>query len=162
MIAVTSPVTVAGRDTRRLWLIVLVATYCVACQVPYREFLQPAQCYFGFSLNHVPLEHELLCWAAMLIPALWAPLSVRRPSQVLFLLQYFVLFIPATIVVYHAGRPQLASQEAAALVVAVFTGLTIRQASFLLPLLLLVALWFMPLPVRPAAPHDRASALGAT
>jgi hypothetical protein len=135
MIAVTSPVTVAGRDTRRLWLLVLVAAYYTAFQVSYREFLEPAHGYFGFSLNFVPFEHQVLCWAAVMIPALWAPLSVRRPSQVLFLLQYFVLFIPATVIVYHAGRPQLAPQEAASLVVAMFTGLTIWQASFLLPLL---------------------------
>ncbi len=110
MIAVTSPVTVAGRDTRRLWLLVLVAAYYVAFQVSYVEFLQPVQGYFGFSLNPVPLEHQVLCWAVVLIPALWAPLSVRRPSQMLFLLQYFVLFVPATVVVYQAGRPQLALQ----------------------------------------------------
>lgn len=135
MIAVTSPVTVAGRDTRRLWLLVLVAAYYVAFQVSYVEFLQPVQGYFGFSLNPVPLEHQVLCWAAVMIPALWAPLSVRRPSQMLFLLQYFVLYVPATVVVYQAGRPQLALHEAASLVVAMFTGLTIWQASYLLPLL---------------------------
>jgi hypothetical protein len=136
MIAATSPVnTWAGRDIRRLWLLLLVAAYYMAFQVSYREFLEPGQGYFGFSLNPVPFEHLVLCWAVVLIPALWLPLSIRRPSQVLFLLQYFVLFIPATIVVYNAGRPRLAPQDAALLVTAMFAGLTIWQATYLLPLL---------------------------
>lgn len=122
-----------SRLLNRIAFVALVAAYYAIYSVSYERFLQPAQGYFGFGLRELPPEHVLLCWFVVLAPATWMPRRVDRPSQLLFLLQYLVLYVPATVVVYHADLPRLAHREAAALVIAMFVGLSLWQASYRLP-----------------------------
>lgn len=141
-----SNVTVEGRPSRscrvpdprrvqdRLVLVALVAIYYGTFIWSYRELLEPWQSFWGFGRSELGIEYWILNWLMVLLPALWMPMELRRPSQLLFMCQYLVLFVPATLVLYSTDLPRLSPDEALGYVLAMFVGLTIMQAIYLLPL----------------------------
>jgi hypothetical protein len=118
----------------RLVLVALVAIYYGTFIWSYRVLLEPWQSFWGFGRSELRIEHWILNWLMVLLPALWMPMELRRPSQMLFMCQYLVLFVPATLVLYSTDLPRLSQDEALTYLLAMFAGLTIMQAVYLLPL----------------------------
>jgi hypothetical protein len=151
-----SNVTVEGRPSRscripdprrlqdRLVLVALVAIYYGTFIWSYRELLEPWQSFWGFGRSELGIEYWILNWLMVLLPALWMPMELRRASQLLFMCQYLVLFVPATLVLYSSDLPRLSPDEALGYLLAMFVGLTIMQAIYLLPLVRLPWLQVQP------------------
>jgi hypothetical protein len=119
----------------RLFIVAAIAVYYLAFAWTYERFVYPLQNSWGFGLNDIPVPYQCLNWVMVLSPALWMPLRFERPSLLLFLLQYLLVFIPATLVLYDSALPQLEPSQVCVLLVTLFTGLTIWQATYALPLL---------------------------
>jgi hypothetical protein len=119
----------------RIFLLLGVSVYICAFLYSYEQWVVPRYEGWGMSYRDVPLAYILTSWALCLIAALWIPRDLKRPSQLLFFIQYFVIFIPTSFVLYHSGRPELPPEEVFVIVLALFSGLTILQAGYKLPLL---------------------------
>ena len=120
---------------RRILLIVSVVFYVMVFNSTYKLLITPTYDYWGLSYNPSTLSYLLVSWAVSLIPALWMPTEFKRPSLLLFYIQYFVLFIPSVFVLYHSSRPILPPDEVLYLVLLMFVGLSIMQSVYLLPIL---------------------------
>ena len=81
------------------------------------------------SYRDVPAGYILTSWILCLVAALWMPRDLTRPSQLLFYIQYFIIFIPTSFILYYSSRPELPPEEVLVLVLALFSGLTILQAT---------------------------------
>ena len=119
----------------RFVLMLGVIAYISAWLFSYEQWVVPRYETWGMSYREVPLGYKLTSWILCLISALWIPRDLTRPSQLLFFIQYFIIFIPASFILYHSGRPELPPEQVIVIVFALFSGLTILQASYKLPLL---------------------------
>lgn len=119
----------------RFFLMLGVVAYTSAFLFSYEQWVVPRYESWGMSYRDVPAGYILTSWILCLVSALWMPRDLTRPSQLLFFIQYFVIFIPTSFILYHSGRPELPPEEVLVLVLALFSGLTILQASYKLPLL---------------------------
>jgi hypothetical protein len=123
----------------RVLLVGVVALYYAIFIWTYRVFISEIQDSWGFSLHEIPAGYQMLNWVMVLVPALWLPLRLERPSLLLFLLQYIVVFIPCTIVIYNASLPEFEPSSVCVLLLTLFAALSIWQASYYIPLLKLRA-----------------------
>ncbi len=114
-----------------------VVAYIGAFLFSYEQWVAPRYAGWGLSYRDVPAGYIQISWVLCLISALWMPRDLTRPSQLLFFIQYFVIFIPTSFILYHAGRPELPPDEVLIIVLALFSGLTVLQASYKLPLLVI-------------------------
>lgn len=119
----------------RFLLVMAVIVYISAFLISYGQWVAPRYAAWGMSYRDVPIEYILSSWALCLIPALWMPRDLMRPSQLLFYIQYFVIFIPTSFILYYSVRPKLNPDEVFLIVIALFSGLTILQAGYKMPLL---------------------------
>ena len=119
----------------RTFLMLSVVLYIFAFLFSYQQWVVPRYEGWGMAFRDVPLGYILSSWALCLISALWMPRDLTRPSQLLFFIQYFVIFIPTSFILYHSGRPELPPEEVLGIVIALFSGLTILQAGYKVPLL---------------------------
>jgi hypothetical protein len=118
----------------RLVFISLVAVYYGIFIWSYGALLEPWQAFWGFGRSELGVEYWILSWLMVLLPALWMPLELRRPSQLIFMCQYLLLFVPATLVLYSTDLPRLRPDEALQCLLVMFVGLTIMQSIYFLPL----------------------------
>ncbi|MHB9038602.1 MAG: hypothetical protein ACYC64_18275 [Armatimonadota bacterium] len=119
---------------QRVILIMVVVLYVFAFNWTYRAYINPMFAYYGLGYLPPPLRYQVISWALCVIPALWMPMQLFRPSLLLFYLQYFMLYMPATFVVYHYNMPQIERADALSLVVFMFIGLSVMQSVYYLPL----------------------------
>lgn len=122
-------------NNARFFLILGVVAYICAFLLSYEQWVVPRYEGWGMSYRNVPAGYILTSWILCLIPAIWMPRDLMRPSQLLFFIQYFVIFIPTSFILYHSGRPELPPEEVLVLVLTLFSGLTILQTIYKLPLL---------------------------
>jgi hypothetical protein len=116
----------------RVVLLFSVALYIAAFNGAYRFIVVPIFGSWGFGALSLPLFYWLTSVVACLIPAMWMPIAFSRPSLLLFYVQYFLVFVPACFIVYGSNRPMLPLNDALALVVAMFVGITLIQSVYLL------------------------------
>ena len=95
----------------RLVFISLVAVYYGIFIWSYGALLEPWQAFWGFGRSELGVEYWILSWLMVLLPALWMPLELRRPSQLIFMCQYLLFFVPATLVLYSTDLPRLRPDE---------------------------------------------------
>ena len=119
----------------RLFLMLGVVAYISAFLFSYEQWVVPRYEGWGMSYRDVPVGYIQISWILCLVSALWIPRDLTRPTQLLFFIQYFVIFIPTSFILYHSGRPELPPEEVFVLVLSLFSGLTILQASYKFPLL---------------------------
>jgi len=128
----------------RVFLILGVVAYTSAFLFSYEQWVVPIYEVWGMTYRDVPAGYILTSWILCLVPALWMPGDLTRPSQLLFFIQYFVIFIPTSFILYHSGRPELPPEEVLVIVLALFFGLTILQAIYKIPLLDIKRFGFSP------------------
>lgn len=118
----------------RLCLVGSVTVYLMVFTWIYREYVSPAYDYFG--LGHAPVSIGLRTLSVVLaiVPSILLPIEFRRPSQLFFLIQYLVIFIPLTLIVYDSSLPRLAPTEGLELLLLCFAGLSLWLAMYGLPL----------------------------
>ena len=100
----------------------------------YFKVIAPTYGYWGLTANPTPWPYLLVSWVACIVPSLWMRIKILRPSQVFFLIQYYVIFIPACFVLYNSSRPYVPPENALLVVFLMFCGLSIIQAMYYIPL----------------------------
>jgi len=106
----------------------------VACfQWMYVNYLYPFWDYFGFDYNPPGTSYLVLAWLLSVVPGLWMPLQLRRPSQFVYWVLYISVFIPSMFVPLYAGLN--APKDVRYFMLVLFAGLALTGASYLFPLL---------------------------
>src|ERR1035441_8795892 len=87
----------------------------------------------GFSYHHLNTTIMLATYALCLVPAIWMP-PITRPSILLFLSQYLLIYIPASFILHYSSIPVFDDVTALELQVVMLLGLSIMQVSYYIPL----------------------------
>ena len=81
-----------------------MTAYVFILQVSYLYLVVPSFGYQGSIYNSPPLGNIVLAWVCGIIPSLWMPVEIRRPSEVIYCIFYCFVVIPIAIVpVYRSG-----------------------------------------------------------
>lgn len=118
----------------RVWFIAAVAVFSAVLIYTYEMYVVPTYDAWGLSHNEHPSWYLSTFAFFALTPSFWMPLECRRPSQLLFLFQYFVIYIPSLYIVYNTSNPVLTTEEAFFLSLLMFTGISIIQTAYYIPL----------------------------
>jgi hypothetical protein len=112
-----------------MFLLVLVV-YVVVFNWTYRH--QVCQSGYSYYFEDLPPAwgYQLFSWMAALIPGLWLPLNVRRPSLILFYVLYIFTYIPATFLLFQVSYPGLQASEAASLVLVLLISISLIQICY--------------------------------
>lgn len=100
----------------------------------YFKVIAPVYGYWGLAANPTPWPYLLISWVACIVPSLWMRIEILRPSQLFFLIQYYVIFIPACFILYNSSKPFIPPENALAVILLMFSGLSIIQAVYYIPL----------------------------
>jgi hypothetical protein len=120
---------------RRKWRIVLVSgvlAYLTCFQWMYIHYLYPEYGYLGFDYNPPRMSYIFLAWILSVLPSLWMPIRLTRPSQWAYWVLYITVIIPSMFVPLFVGLDRPA--EIGTLMLALFVGFAFTGASYLLPL----------------------------
>jgi hypothetical protein len=118
---------------RRAWLVLGIVTFVGSFQQVYLKWLFPVFGYYGFENSNPKIGYLLLAWVLSVGPALWMPIRLTRPSQLIYWVLYLTVFIPSMFVPLYVGLRD--ATEVASLMVTLFTGFAITGVSYGLPLL---------------------------
>jgi hypothetical protein len=114
----------------RFYFLASVILYISVFLIGYEEWVAPKYTTWGMGYRDIPIGYILSSWLMCLIPAIWMPYDLTRPSQILFYIQYFVIFIPTTFILYHSVRPELAPELVLMINSSLFLGLMILQVGY--------------------------------
>lgn len=114
----------------RALLVLVVASYVLVFNLTYRDLVAPVFEFWGLGYRHPPGVYLLISAVLCLVPALWMPVRFSRPSLMLFYVQYFLIFIPASFIVYYSVRPELSEHDSLMLVLSMFIGISIIQFAY--------------------------------
>ncbi len=88
----------------RLLLVAFVIVYLLILHFSYVKLISPIWGYMGFIYNNPSFFTIFLTWVIATIPALWMPIDIKRPSQIIYWVFYTLIIIPIVIVpVYISG-----------------------------------------------------------
>jgi hypothetical protein len=124
---------------QRAWLLFGIVTFVGCFQQVYLNWLYPVFAYYGFEHSHPKIGYLLLAWGLSVGPALWMPIKLTRPSQLIYWVLYLTVFIPSMFVPLYVGLQD--APEVASLMVTLFAGFAITGTSYYLPLLRLHPPW---------------------
>jgi hypothetical protein len=110
---------------------VCVAIYVTIFNVTYYALVVPVFGAWGFGTWSDPIVYFWVSVLFCLVPACWMPIQFSRPSLLLFYVQYFLIYIPASFIVYTSVRPELSAHDGLRIVLAMFVGLSLIQAAYL-------------------------------
>src|SRR6185437_15902566 len=122
-----------GEWKRRAWLVFGIMTFVGSFQQVYLKWLYPVFGYYGFEHSHPKTGYLFLAWGLSVVPALWMPIKLTRPSQLIYWVLYLSVFIPSMFVPLYVGLQN--APEVASLMLALFAGLAITGLSYFVPLL---------------------------
>jgi hypothetical protein len=121
------------KNKQRILLVLGIVTYLACFQWMYIHWLYPLFGYYGFDFNPPAPEYVALAWILSVLPSLWMPLVLARPSQLIYWVLYSTAFIPSMFVPLYAGMNK--PSEVAGLMLTLFAGLVISGFCYLFPLL---------------------------
>lgn len=118
---------------QRIWLVCIVVAYIGVFQWMYVNYLAPNWAYFGFDYYAPATKYLALAWILSVLPSLWMPIHLKRPSQFAYWILYILTFIPSMFVPLYANvNPP---GEISLLMIVFFVGLALTGVSYMLPLL---------------------------
>jgi hypothetical protein len=122
----------ANARMQRFLLVGGVTAYIACFQWVYIRYLSPEWAYFGFEYHEPGTKYMLLGWLLALLPSIWMPVQLNRPSYLMYWVLYITVLIPSMFVPFYAGfdRPN----EISGLVITLFAGFAIVGCSYALPL----------------------------
>jgi hypothetical protein len=119
--------------SQRLLLVGGMAAYVACFQWMYIHYLDPTWAYFGFDYFQPSTKYEVLAWVLSLLPSLWMPIHLTRPSHLAYWVLYITVIIPSMFVPLFAGiNPPT---EVSVLMIVFFTAFALVGLSYLFPLL---------------------------
>jgi len=98
----------------------------------YENYLYPVWGYLGFDYNPPTKIYIVLAWILSIVPSLWMPINLNRPSQLAYWVLYIAVIIPSMFVPLYATLNSPA--EITNLMWMLFFGFGITGGSYLLPL----------------------------
>jgi len=101
----------------------------------YSAVIAPVYDSWGLSKNSTPWPYLFVSWVVCIVPSLWMPVRIERPSQLFFLIQYYVIFIPACFILYNVSKPVITEDSALMLIILMFLGLSVLQSVYYVPLI---------------------------
>lgn len=129
---------------QRIWLIAGVFAFVGLFYWVYVTWLHPTFGYIGFHYVAPGIGDQVLALLLSVLPALWMPMNLQRPSQLICWILYLVVLIPSMFVPLFAGLH--AVENVRMLMLVLFAGFSIVCTAQRLPPLKLPALR-IPLPV---------------
>ncbi|MGA9529282.1 MAG: hypothetical protein WBS24_14300 [Terriglobales bacterium] len=123
---------IARRGHYRRILFVFVGLYIACFDWIYIHYLYPTFDYLGFEFFRPAPEYLALAWALALLPCLWMPIELTRPSQLAYWVLYISVFIPSMFVPLYAQMEP--ATEIAGLMLVFLLGFFIVGSVYWLPL----------------------------
>ena len=118
---------------QRAWLVLGIVTFAGGFQQVYLKWLYPVFGYYGFANSDPKVVYLWLAWGLSVVPALWMPIKLTRPSQLIYWVLYLTVFIPSMFVPLYVGLQDVT--EVVGLMVTLFAGFAVTGMSYYLPLL---------------------------
>lgn len=115
-------------------IVLSTVLYVLVFNWTYDKMIAPVYGYWGLAANPTPLSYLVISWVLSIIPSFWMRIKIVRPSQILFLIQYYVIFIPGCFVLYNSSKPYIMPENVLFIVLLMFAGLSIIQLFYYLPL----------------------------
>jgi hypothetical protein len=103
-------------SSQRLKVVLGAAAYVASFHWAYQAVLVPVYAYQGFRYRNMP-EVVALSLIVALIPALWLPSRLNRPSQLVYWLLYLLVVVPVSIVTVHSDPGRLEGEIRTALTI---------------------------------------------
>ena len=110
-----------------------ITAYVGCFQWIYIHYLYPMQEYFGYGYNAPGTPYLLLAWLLSILPGMWMPMELTRPSQLAYWILYITVLIPSMFVPLFAALDP--PREISGLMLVLFAGFLIVGVSYLLPLI---------------------------
>jgi uncharacterized integral membrane protein len=117
---------------RRVLLVVGIILFVLLLRWAYINWLSPIFGYYGFTYTVPSNKYLLLAFVCSVLPSLWMPMEVTRPSQLGYWVLYLTVVIPSMIIPLFVQLSELPS--IAWLIVTLFLGFAILGSSYLFPL----------------------------
>ncbi len=118
---------------QRAILLGVMLSYVGCFQWLYLHYLYPIFEYFGYGYNEPAASQLILAWFLAMLPSLWMPIELTRPSQLIYWILYLTVIIPSMFVPMYAGLNS--SAEISVLMVVLCLGFAVAGLSYLVPLL---------------------------
>lgn len=135
-IAATVPVSVPSSKssamTERLLVIFGISLFVACYHWAYVSWLQPVFAYFGFQNVDPPMKYLALASVLSVLPSLWMPIRISRPSHFAYWFLYLTVLIPSTIVPVYMGLDDVS--RVVPLILALFSGFATIGLTYRLPL----------------------------
>lgn len=116
----------------RFFLIMGVCVFTGLFQAAYLEWLYPFFSYYGFENSNPSVRYLSVGWILSVIPSLWMPIRLERPSQLIYWVFYLSVYIPSMFVPLYMGLVDTTSNIS--MMLAMFAGLVILGCSYMYPL----------------------------
>lgn len=116
----------------RPYLLLGVAAFAGCFQLVYLNWLYPVFGYFGFGNNEPQFRYVLLAWTLSIVPGLWMPITLTRPSQLIYWVIYLAVFVPSMFVPIYASLSGPAA--VVSMMLTMFAGFAIIGAIYRFPL----------------------------
>lgn len=133
---------ISGCSAARLGIFAGVGIYCLLFHRAYVSDISPLYGYMGMVYNPPPGAVRVLPWALALLPALWMPAAVRRPSHLFAWVIFVTVYLPSLFVPFYARMTSTAETTSFLLALALSFALISTCMSF--PVLRLPRLAFPP------------------
>jgi len=89
----------------RMVLFFLAFLYVVALHVVYTRIVSVQWAYMGYVYSDPPMLDVLMAWLASSLVGLWMPITIDRPSKVVYWLFYLFVVVPVIVTpVYIDGN----------------------------------------------------------
>src|ERR1700685_768744 len=92
-----------NHGSQRLLLVGGMAAYVACFQWMYINYLDPTWAYFGFDYYPVSTKYVVLAWFLSLLPSLWMPIHLTRPSHLAYWVLYITVVVPSMFVPLYVG-----------------------------------------------------------
>ena len=115
-----------------MFLVLGILVYVACFEWMYVNYLYPTWDYLGFDYNPPARSYLVLAWILSVLPVLWMPIKLTRPSQLAYWVLYITVIIPSMFVPLFAGFDRPA--EIRTLILTLFAGFAVTGSSYLLPL----------------------------
>lgn len=117
--------------SHRKAVFVIVGLYIACFHWIYVRYLYPTFDYLGFDFNRPAPAYLALAWTLALLPCLWMPLRLTRPSQLAYWVLYITVFIPSMFVPLYAQMEP--AREIAVLMLVFLAGFLIVGCAYGVP-----------------------------
>ncbi len=117
-------------------MLVLVCTilYVAGFNWSYKAAVATVYAFYGLSYSDTAWPYLLASWVASIVPAIWMPITISRPSQLFFFIQYYIIFIPSCFGLYNVTHPIIPAENVFILILIMLAGLSIMQFIYYIPI----------------------------